>query len=721
MRSIHWTTPPLRGAGLFLLMLLVGACAPPAPETGPFPAFAEFAGREVAEVEFTGELVVPEDSLRDAIVTRPTRCQLLFLPVCIPGTNIGRDVYLLDLPELARDVARIRLFHRDFGYYGTQVAPQVEPTEDERVAVRFGIAPGQRTFLQELTIEGTEGIIPPEELEQRVPLQVGEPFRRGDFQISADTIQAALLRQGHAYAEVLRNFVIDTIADISEAHFVAIPGPLVHVDTILFIGTDRLEERTARRQLAVQEGDLLRATELVRSQRNLYQLGLVNFASVELAPDTLQLSPEVEEEATVLVRVVEAPRYLVDANAGYGSIDCFRTGVRHVDRNFLGGARRLEVSGDVSKIGVGRPLDMGLEGSLCRALRDDPFSERLNYRLSADFEQPRLFTARDRLGIGIHAERLSEPEIYLRESMGGQIALARDLGRDATVTSTLDVERGRTLANPIVFCAGFDVCTPEDWAALQQSRWFNALSLSAVRDRSEPAQFPVRGRQLRGGVVWASPFLGSDDRYLRVVGEGASYWQLRPGWVLASFLRGGVLLQGTIGPAGGFVPPERRFYAGGPNSVRGYAPNALGPIAYLAEAALITEEGEVIPNLDAVERSAIGGSHTVVASAELRMPSPVLSDLLRIGAFVDAGQVWARGAMVESAPIRVTPGVGFRFLTPVGPIRVDVGYNPYPREAGPLYLVDEEENLVLYDPSYVGEPRGFWERFQVHFAVGQAF
>jgi len=115
--------------------------------------------------------------------------------------------------------------------------------------------------------------------------------------------------------------------------------------------------------------------------------------------------------------------------------------------------------------------------------------------------------------------------------------------------------------------------------------------------------------------------------------------------------------------------------------------------------------------------AATGGNTLAVGNVELRVPSPVFSSRLRLAAFVDAGGVWDRGSG-NPAVIRVTPGAGIRLTTPLGPARLDVAYNPYKLQAGPLFQVDTLGNLTEVQNSYV-KARG--SKFTFHVAVGQAF
>jgi outer membrane protein insertion porin family len=224
------------------------------------------------------------------------------------------------------------------------------------------------------------------------------------------------------------------------------------------------------------------------------------------------------------------------------------------------------------------------------------------------------------------------------------------------------------------------------------------------------------------GTDFASSLIGSDDEYLRVVGDALRCTAAaRRRWVLSG--RGaGTFLDALSRPDGGYIPPERRFYGGGPTGVRGFRFNELGPTVYVARPRRTGDDGFEV---DHPHRLLADRRHPFGArlSAEVSGPAPVFSQQLRVAAFVDAGQVWApRDTLAVQPPIRVTPGVGVRVATPVGPLRFDVGYNPYRLEPGPLYGIDEMGRLLPepLDPRY--EPpdeRGFFRRLVFQVSVGQ--
>ena len=116
--------------------------------------------------------------------------------------------------------------------------------------------------------------------------------------------------------------------------------------------------------------------------------------------------------------------------------------------------------------------------------------------------------------------------------------------------------------------------------------------------------------------------------------------------------------------------------------------------------------------------SPIGGNRLGIANAEIRVPFPLFPRWRLVG-FVDAGAVWEDVTdRNDPVQIRVTPGLGVRIGTPLGPARLDVAYNGYGYPAGQLFLTDEDGELVPSNPNYAKPgTRGF----TFHLAIGQAF
>lgn len=690
-----------------LLLALLSGCATRSSPPELSPEIARYEGRPIARLHITGDLQLPEDSLRAIVKTRATRCRFLgLLPACPLG--LGRDVARLNLTTLAQDMARLELAYQDWGFYGTEIVPRVEAVGEERVAVQLRIDAGPRISLRQLSIDGIGRALPASEARARLPLRDGGLFRRAEFLASADTLRALLQRRGYAYAHIAHEHEIDLATQSAVARLAADPGPLVRVDTVMIIGADRIGEGVVRRVLPLGPGDVLRRPVLRQVEEQLLRLGAVSRAAVEITPASAP--PDVDTvSAAVVVRITEAPKYLTGVAVGYGSVECVHAQARRIDRSFAGGVRRLEASASVAKLGVAKPLSAGLEEHLCRELKDDPHRDRLDYSVAVELAQPWAPEVTDEIRATLYARRFSELSAFQRETVGGGIAWVRGVSDRVRITAGAEAERGSTRAHPVIFCLGFEACDAEAVQALRQPRWSNRLRLEAAHHLPIA---PEGGARLGGRVAaeWAGALLGSDDRYLRLQGEGYASRGLRPGWVLAGRLGAGTFVQ----PEHGFIPPERRFYLGGPFTVRGYEQNRLGPWAY----AVRVRPGN--PVREDTLGSPTGGTSVVVGTVELQIAS---SEDLRWAAFVDAGQVWARDPALVDSPLRLTPGAGVRYRTGVGLLRVDLAWNPYGLAGGPLYRAEADgEPLRVLEPRFTPpDGLGFWDRFKIHLALGNVF
>jgi outer membrane protein assembly complex protein YaeT len=702
----------------------------------------------VDDIDFRGNRTFPEAELEAAIATTPSsfwrRVGLFF------GAR-----RCLDRLEFQRDVLRLRLFYRQHGFYKTRVDTTVAENEPGRVDIRFDIVEGPPVLIDTLRVTGLDTLRDGPRLARQLEQMRGGRFDRQALDGRVNATLDRLRDQGYARASVLRSYEADTLRDRATVDLQFLPGRVMRIASIDVEIQPRegkpleIPEAEVRRLISLRVGEIYREQELFRSQRDLYQLETYAHVEIRLAPDSLQ--PPGDSLLAVSVLLSEAAMHSVRLGAGWATLDCFRTQGRFVDRDFIGGARRLEVNGRLSKIGVGYPLD-GAEPLCASQVRNDVFSDTVNYYAGTTVRQPLLFGLRLSPTLTLFSERYSELDAYLRRTtIGGVASVTREARPRTPLTLAYQLEYGRTQAADAVFCAVFNVCELQAISALTRNTRLATARVSLSRDRTDNPYDPRRGDIVR--LEWrnSSKLIGSDFRFNKWTGEANWYKGVSPGITLASRLQiGGVLALGTLRGADDFVPPQERMYGGGPNSVRGYRQNELGPLVYLVDTARVDSilpTGDTLfvadDTIGVIRTSPTGGNALAIINAELRMRPPFLRELLQFALFVDGGQVYnRRSETVRLDQFRWTPGVGLRIASPVGPIRFDLAYNRYAQQRGAAYVIVPDSatgnpsRLRCVSPGNTlpngfGEgcpttftPRrdeSFFQKLTFHFSIGQAF
>ena len=712
--SQHRDAARLRQLRALRLTLLVAVFA-----AAPLAAQQE-QQRVVRGLSFEGNHAIDDYTLSTAIGTSNSSWFARAFPIRLLGLGEKRSFNEL---EFRRDVIRLLLLYRQSGYMNAVIDTLVR-REGRDVYLKFRIYEGDPVRLARLDILGVDSIFDVRRLKRDLPLQEGDPFNRALFQASADTVVSRLKNLGYPYADILRNYDVDVAALRAVATLEALPGARMRVGQVLITGAEKVDTGTLRRMLSVRAGDWFRQDQLYLTQRDLYGLGMFRSVNVVLADTT---PPPGESTVRVVVRVSEAPRHRIRVGAGYGSLDCFRVQSGWTAYDFLGGARSLDLTGQLSKLGVGIPADAGFKQNVCQPLHDDPTSDTANYNATLTLRQPAFLSPRHTASFAVFAERRSEFKAYTRQAVGANVAVTFNARRDVPVTVGYGYSVGRTTADPAVYCQRFLLCNESDQAFLANRRPFGAITISGIRNRTNSVLDPTAGSVVTTSLTHSSRLVGSDtlyefnrgqlevSRYYPVGRRGAFAWRVLGGTILPA------RRISLAGQSIRFVPPDQRFYGGGPNSVRGYARNELGPRVYVQR---IDVNGDTLP----IQASATGGNAIFVANAEFRFPTPLFPDRMRVAVFADVGQVWERDDPTVRG-VRLTPGVGVRFVTPLGPVRLDAAYNGYAAEPGALYLLNTASNSltavtdsagrrVIVNP---GLPHGFWRRVVVQFAVGQAF
>jgi outer membrane protein assembly complex protein YaeT len=696
--------------------------------------FAQEQGRVVRGLTFEGNSALDDYTLGSAIAT--TKSSWWARAAFIRSLGLGEKRYFDEL-EFRRDVVRLILLYRQSGFMNAVVDTLVRRTSKD-VYIWLRIHEGEPVRLVRLDVKGLDGILNVDRLKRDLPLQVGDPFNRFLMQASADTIVARLKNSGFPYAEVLRNFDSEAGVLRAEVEFDAQPGPRMRVGEVLIRGLRDVDTGTVRKVMSVRAGQEFRQDALYQTQRDLYGIGVFSSVNVALVDSIAPQSPEVRDSTVrVLLQVQEGPRHQIRLGAGYASYECLRVQSGWAAHNFLGGARTLDLTARLAKLGSTPDTSGRGFKQFCNPLAGNSTIDTVNYDFGITLRQPAFLSRTHVATLGLFAERRSEFKIYTREAVGGNADITFNARGRLPLTLGYSYSLGRTDANEGIYCSLFRLCDSTSQAFLKERRPFGAVTLSVVRDRVNSVLEPSAGSVATVALVHASRYVGSKKPYEFNRGEVevSRYYPVGRRAVFAWRVRGGTILPRSItleGQSVGFVPPDQRFYGGGPNSVRGYGRNELGPRVYIVrDTSLETGIDTVATNragdtvYNTVLTTPTGGNTAIVLNAELRFPSPVLPQRMRLGLFVDAGQVWERGQeLVTLRDIRVTPGAGVRFTTPLGAVRIDAAYNGYPQERGPLLFQETPQSPIsrlrdAYPP--LRAEKTFWQKIVVQFAVGQAF
>lgn len=718
--------------------------------------------REVGEIRFRGAEAFTSAQLASAIVLSD-RCPGLAVLLCWAG--IGDREQVLDPVVLEADALRLRIYYYERGYRNAQVRADTA-AGGKRVDVTFRIQEGEPVRVRRLEVTGA-----PDELDlEDLPIAEGRAFDLIAYEAGRDTLLTRLRNSGFARAQVLLGYSIPQdepyAADVA---YDVYPGARARIDQVTVQGLEDASPELVRRMLTFGEGDVYDRSALLESQRNLYRLQI--FRHAEIQTDVEATSDSL---VPVTIQLAEGSMRRVRLGGGLNTVECGNIEGRWTSRNFLGGGRQLDLRGRVGNLAVDE----------CRRYLDPLWTledayDSLTGLVSADFTQPWFFGPRNNVGMGLFVERRSLPEVFVRSAIGGYLSVGRSVGRGAALSLAYrpELTELRTVGD-LFFCVSFIACAYEDIRVLKEPHWLSPVALSLAIDRTDAVFTPSTGYVFRTDIEHAGAYTGSDFAYTRMLTDGSTYAGDAEAVVLATRVRGGVgWPHGAAGTGILRLNPQKRFFAGGPNSVRGFGQYRLGPtvlgvdaVQWLAHgddpatervegagctAAAINDgtcdAGILAARPGVFEVRPAGGEVLLEGNVELRFPLPVGGGKLRGAAFLDAGQVWATSGDVSLGDLVATPGVGIRYFSPVGPIRVDAGFNLQGPRSLPVLTTTVEECMattpgctmvhtaratlrntddivvladrVRYDPYPDGLDTldGFFQRFQLHFSIGQAF
>ncbi len=516
---------------------------------------------------------------------------------------LGRDRPAYSPRLLAADVRRLRLYLAREGYPQSSVAPEFYPDlERERLELTLSVIPGHRVRVEGITVTGV-----PDSLAGRTDSLVAREIaddRYSDRRVEAmsGAIGDILEHSGYAKVTVESRPVPTPSGGVTLRHDVT-PGDPYRITRVRVEGVTSDIAELSQKRLRRITGEPYSPGLLGRASDDLR--GLEVLRSVRLETEPIALG-ELELRALLSPR---APRE-TSASVGTWSDHSARVKASWRHRNLFRGGRGVSVGGAWS------PNQWEVETATWWPWM--PVSNsRTRLRLAHEAEREEAYRSdRTEVGLGVTLRTTWATRWFFETTMSRVEVEDRSAERDA-----FDEGAGRLLT----------------------------FAVTRQADHTDDLLDPTRGVRLKIRGDISPPGFISDFPCASGDVEGTAYVRLLERVVVAA--RVGVGMAAPLGDAERLLP-DRRFFAGGNSSMRGYGRRELGPT-----------DGDGRP---------LGGSARMLAGAELRLR---LTSWLGLPLFADGGGVWARRADLDPADLEWALGSGVMFFTPVGPLRVDGAFN----------------------------------------------
>ncbi|MFL5508796.1 MAG: POTRA domain-containing protein, partial [Gemmatimonadaceae bacterium] len=299
---------------------------------------------EVVNLTLKGVKAVKPADLLSSIYTTASFCNSFILkPFClISKSHLWFTRKYLDHKELERDVLRARIFYWKRGYRDTEVDTAVVTRGRNQVGVTFFIKEGPPTLVSNVVVKQDGlALLSQKEIDSRLAIGKNGPLNLIRIDSSRVLLQNRLFDKGYADAEVDTTVFVDTATRTASVTFTLNPKYKTTVEDIVIEGNDDVKDRTIKKSLTFHIGDVFRRSEMLRSQRALYESNLFRRASIEPRPPIDIATPD--SAKVVVVSVVEAPPREARMSAGFNTIDFFQLEGRFTHYNFLGAARNLQL------------------------------------------------------------------------------------------------------------------------------------------------------------------------------------------------------------------------------------------------------------------------------------------------------------------------------------------------------------------------------------------
>ena len=625
-------------------------------EVGVEYEIQEYTRVQVGRVTFVGNDNLDARELRAVMQTRPGD----YLSFLTQFGNFARD-------DFAADLQRIRVTYYDNGYLDVAVGdPVIELSRDRRrLYITIPIDEGEVYTVSQV---GVSGDLLPElgDPEEDLLVEAGSEFRASQVRGDIERLTRQYQDEGYAFTNV--NMLTQQNADALEIgiEYDIDRGELVYIGRIDIIGNSITRDRVIRREMQIQEGELYSRTNIEYSEARITRLGF--FDNVTIREQVSAIDPQLID---LEVEVSEQPTRSFQIGAGFSSVENFVATAQISENNFFGRGQSLSLNATLS-------------------------SARQLFQLS--FSEPYLFDSDWSAGMNLFNRQVAFTQ-FRRQSRGidlnfGYRPFDTDFWRDLSFTVGYGIEEVDVI--PGGLSGSEDVAFP----ALFDGGLTSSITTGVQLDRRNNRLFPSEGFYLAANVEIADEVLGSGNEFIRTRGIGRFYASpLWSGWVLKLNAElGHVASTSDTLP----VPIFERFFVGGPNSVRGFERLSLSPT--------IPTGSSFDPHARTSDFLA-GGNKELVFNLELEFP--ILTAVgIRGVLFADAGNAFAfnepytlRLDLFDDRDdgfgnvLRTAVGLGFRWRSPIGPLRFEWGLPLKP-------ITDEngvQERPVVFEFS-IGDP-----------------
>ena len=516
------------------------------------------------------------------------------------------------------DLKEVRTYLESQGFHAARVdvLERLDPEAEGLVTLVVRVEEGPRALVDRVELQGASALEPSAVLEA-ARLEPSDPFASSEVVAARERILTLYRNEGFRGAEVEARSALDQGKESALVTFVVREGERTRVDRVILAGLRVTKESAARRLVTIEPGEPLSPKAIAETRQKLVGSGL--FRSVDIEP----LPPDPETlRSDVLITLSEGPRTTFAYGFGYEEQQLARAEVEVTRRNLFG---------------RNRSVSLFTRGSFRGA------------RFITTYRQQDVFGFPVPAFVSFFAEEEDRTSFdYNRVGVGLQLSKRVSLDQNLFLRYRFDQTK--------VFQLEVDI--DEIDRRFRNTR-ISALSLASVTDRRDDPLNP-RGGQFRIlDVEWSATTLGSEAPYLKGLAQQFFYFPLPREMVAAVGLRLGVG-QTFREDRDALLPIAERYFAGGATTLRGFALDEASPKRKIP-----------LSNGDVVDGEPIGGNVLALLNLELRFP--ILGNLRGV-VFSDNGNVYRRLQVIELLHWRYNMGFGFRYDTPLGPLRVDYGF-----------------------------------------------